>query len=313
LENISFKKKVLFFGMPDMALVCYDRLHRAGVNIVGAVPSSPKNPGFDFFVSFLKNYNANVITYQNSLSDSDFLEKIKSLDADIAVVCSYNKLFPPELLKCVKDGFINCHPSLLPDYRGPNPYSHTIINNEQETGMTLHFMNEVYDTGDIIFQQKIQLHGNETMGMLFNQFNFLAADMLLMALEHYETHNEFPRVPQPQGDYKYADTIFANNIDNCINWTQDAESIERFVRALNPFIVAVSNFRHNVVRIMSVEADKKHFNAEPGMICDFKKGIGIATGRGTIYIKVLQFGTYLICGSEEFIKIYAPKKGELFE
>ncbi len=312
MQDISFKKRVLFVGMPDMALVCYDKLFRAGVNIVGAVPPSPKNPCYDFFISFLKNYGANIISYEKSLCDEDFLERVKDLDADIAVVCSYNKLFPCEFLKCAKDGFINCHPSLLPDYRGPNPYSSVIINDEGESGVTLHFMDDTYDTGDIIYQQKVALQGNETMGMLFNQFNFMSADMLLMALAHYELHGSLPRVAQWNGEFHYADSIVANNVDNLIDWCKSADEIERFVRGLNPFIVAVSNFRHNNVKIMSVKADRRNTKAEPGTIVESKKGLGIATGNGTIYIKVLQFGSYLICDDTEFIKLYKPQKGETF-
>ncbi len=82
------------------------------------------------------------------------------------------------MLESVKDGFINVHPSLLPKYRGPNPYSAVILNEENETGVTLHFMDESFDTGDIVAQKKVSLSEVETMGTLFNRTNLIALEML---------------------------------------------------------------------------------------------------------------------------------------
>ncbi len=312
LQNTSFKKRVLFIGMPDMALVCYDKLYRAGVNIVAAVPPSKSNPSFSFFVSFLKNYNANIITHEKSLEEPEFLEKLKDLNIDIAVVCSYNKLFPAEFLKCAKDGFINSHPSLLPEYRGPNPYSQVLIHNEKMTGVTLHFMDENFDTGDIIYQKSVKIPQNATMGILFNNFNFVAADMLIEVLEYYEKNGVLPRTKQPLGDFKPATAIVANGVDNQIDWCTTAENIDAFVRALNPFIIAVTSFRNQSVKIMATKADSKRSKHPPGTVCETRKGLGVSTADGIIFIKVLQFGSYLICDGEDFIKRFNVKIGETF-
>lgn len=311
MQKLLYKKRVLFVGMPDMAFVCFDTLYKAGVNIVGVVPPSRKNSTHNFFMSFLENYNCNVIPYNSSLKEPDFLQKIKDLDIDIAVVCSYNKLFPKEFLECSKDGFINCHPSLLPKYRGANPYSNVIINNEKATGMTLHFMNEAFDEGDIIAQRVISLNGHETMGILFNHCNYVAAEMLVQILSYYE-NNELPRIKQLQGNFVTAPNFDINKGDNYIDWTQPAEYIERFVRALNPFILAMTNYKAQQVKIMSVSVDKKYTKYPPGAICELKKGLGIATGAGILYINILQFGSYAICDGNEFIKIFKPKLGDIF-
>ena len=119
-----------------------------------------------------------------------FINKIKILNADLAVVCSYNKKFSPQLLSAVKGGFVNVHPSLLPKYRGANPYSHVILNNEQETGVTLHFMDENFDTGNIIWQKKVPVAPNDTMGTIFNKLNFISAEMLSDFLKQAE-HTPF--------------------------------------------------------------------------------------------------------------------------
>jgi len=140
-----FKKRILFVGIPDMAYVCLDGLKIEGVNIVGVLGPKKNHPTYSGFKSFVQSRNLNFIEY-DKLDDSNFIEKIKDLNADIAVVCSFNYKIPKVLLDSVKDGFINVHPSLLPKYRGPNPYSVVLLNGEKETGVTLHFMNEEFDT-----------------------------------------------------------------------------------------------------------------------------------------------------------------------
>ena len=95
------------------------------------------------------------------------LNKVRELQPDVAIVCSFNFLLPKELYEIPKFGTINCHPSLLPDYRGANPYFHVINNNEKQTGITFHYVDETFDTGDIITQIPVDIYENDTMGSLF--------------------------------------------------------------------------------------------------------------------------------------------------
>ncbi len=309
----TFKKRVLFVGMPDMALVCLTKLYNAGVNIVGVVPPEKTNGTYGFFIQFAQSMGLKVIDYENSLKDKLFLSKIKALEADIAVVCSYNKLFPKEFLSMTKDGFVNVHPSLLPEYRGGNPYSHVIINKEAETGITLHFMDESFDTGDIISQYKIPLDKAETMGTLFNKLNFLASDVLLHALKFYESNSTLPRVKQPEGEYKRAYSLDVNLGNTLIDWNKSADEIERFIRALNPFITAGTRFRKTYTKInTAVAKDKKH-KFQPGEICYVKDSVGVACGEGILVLKTLQVGSYINGDCSDFIRVFKPQVGEVFE
>ena len=150
----KYKKRILFIGMPDMALVCLSKLAAKGINIVGVVPPAKDDPTNKIMIDTAQNLGFDIIDYNISLSDKGFLQRIKNLNADLGVVASFNKRLPKELLQLTKDGFINLHPSKLPDYRGANPYSHVIINGEEESAITLHFMDENFDTGDIISQYR---------------------------------------------------------------------------------------------------------------------------------------------------------------
>ena len=181
----KYKKRILFVGMPDMALVCLHKLASKGINIVGVVPPSKDEPTCKLMVNTAQDLGFDIIDYNISLNDKGFLQRIKNLKVDLGVVASFNKKLPKELLQLAKDGFINLHPSKLPDYRGANPYSHVIINGEEESAITLHFMDENLDTGDIISQYKFPLDLNETMGTLFSRTNYMCASMLFEALDYY--------------------------------------------------------------------------------------------------------------------------------
>lgn len=306
----QLKKRVLFVGIPDMAYVCLDGLSMSGINIVGIVGPKKDHPTYSDFKKFVKFRNLNFIDY-DKLDDVFFIQKIRDLKADIAVVCSFNYKIPKILLESVKDGFINVHPSLLPDYRGPNPYSPVILNDEKETGITLHFMDEKFDTGDIIVQKKLAVSKLETMGTLFNRLNLVALDMLLETLKKYET-NQLSREKQPEGNFKRG--IFPEEAA-LINYEKPAYEIESLIRALNPFITARTTFRGTIVRVLSAEVidENAHQNHPCGSIVRIENGrFYIKTGKDLLAITSMQFGSFFAGTSKEFIEILNPRIGERF-
>lgn len=308
-NNETFKKRVLFVGIPDMAYICLDGLFMAGVNIVGVVGPKKNHQTYDNFRRFVKNRDLNFIEY-DELDDPNFIEEIRGLKADIAVVCSFNYKVPKILLDSVKDGFINVHPSLLPIYRGPNPYSVVIINDDKETGVTLHFMDESFDTGDIIAQTKLTVTSFETMGTLFNRLNILSFNMLLETLKKYEKA-ELPRFPQPNGDFALGKLEGQNLF--FVDYDKSAAEIERFVRALNPFIIAATNFRKNLVKIFAAEVCDEKTQESPGTVVKIEdEKFYVATGDGLISPTVLQFGSFFVGSAKDFIKILNLKVGEKF-
>ncbi len=307
----EFKKKILFIGMPDMAIICLKKLAAYGINIVGVVPPYKTEPTHKLMVNTAQKLGLNVIEYNTSLNDKGFLQRIKNLDADLGVVASFNKKLPSELLKLTKDGFINLHPSKLPDYRGANPYSHVIINGEETSAITLHFMDENFDTGDIISQYKFNLDLNETMGTLFYRTNHMCAAMLTEALDYYETHS-FPRTPQPkEGEFKKADAISFEKRNTFIDWSKSAEEIERFIRALNPFIGAITFYKGNVIKINSAYVIEKDHKLPPGSIYDSTGCLKIACGKDILEIDSMQFAGFFVSTGRDFSERVNPKKGEV--
>lgn len=311
MSKKTFKKRVLFIGMPDMACVCLDGLKSAGVNIVGVFGAKKNHPTYSIFKNLVNHYQLNFLEY-DKLDDKDFVEKIKKLKADIAVVCSFNYKIPKVLLDSVKGGFINVHPSLLPNYRGPNPYSAVILNQEKESGVTLHFMDETFDTGDIIQQKIIPISPIETMGTLFNRLNMLSLEMLLEALEKHET-SELDKFPQAKGVFKTAPAFPESAL--FLNYEKPAKEADYLIRALNPFILAKTTFRKTPMKILSADIFDVTCppSCEPGEIIKIDDDkFYVATSEGVLSPTSMQFGSFFAGSSKEFIRILSPKIGEKF-
>lgn len=310
-EKKSTQKRVLFVGIPDMAYICLDGLNRAGVNIVGVIGPKKDHQTYSHFKQFTKHLKLNFIEF-DELDDENFIQKVKDLNADIAVVCSFNYKIPKVLLDSVKDGFINVHPSLLPKYRGPNPYSVVISENEKETGVTLHFMDETFDTGDIISQKTIQIMGLETMGTLFNRLNVLALEMLIETLKDHQNDNLTAK-KQPAGEFKKGENFSEDQL--FLDFSKAAKEIECFIRALNPFILARSYFRDTIVKVLSAETSNEESpSSQPlGTIVKIENDkFYISTSEGLLAPTSMQFGSFFAGTSKEFIRILNPRIGERF-
>ena len=312
LNRINFKKRILFVGIPDMAYIGLDGLLMSGVNIVGVMGPKKDHAMYSDFKAFVNSRGLNYIDY-NELNEPQLIDTIKSLNVDAAVVCSFNYRIPKVLFEATKDGFINVHPSMLPKYRGGNPYSRVIMNGETETGVTVHFMDENFDTGDIIVQRPYHIHSKATMGTLFNELNVVGIELLLQVLMMYEAQ-DLPRLPQPRGDFISGKGL--NDMDLFINYNKTAEEIERFIRALNPFLLASTTFRGNMMKIMKAEVASDAFCVPhpAGTVAKIEDDkFFIATSKGLIVPTVMQFGSFFMGDSKDFIRIVNPKIGEEFK
>ena len=295
-----------------MAYIGLDGLLMSGVNIVGVLGPKKDHNMYEAFKMFTKVRGLNFIEY-DELDEPQLIEKVKSLGVDAAVVCSFNYKIPSILLNSTKDGFINVHPSLLPRYRGGNPYTRVIMNGETETGVTIHFMDEGFDTGDIITQKAYHIHSKATMGTLFNELNVIGIELLIQVLQAYE-QGELPRMKQPVGDFISGKGL--DEKDMFINYNKTAEEIERFVRALNPFLLASTTFRGNLMKIIKAEVASDAFCIPhpAGTVAKIEDDkFFIATSKGLIVPTVLQFGSFFIGDSKDFIRIVNPKIGEEFK
>lgn len=313
----NFNKRILFVGMPDTAFVTLHALHSAQVNVV-AVVSPPKNHSVSLtFCNYANNFGYDVICPEKNINEANVIEKIRKLNIDLVVVTSYNQKFLKELLSLSKDGVINVHPSLLPEYRGANPYTHVILNNETHTGVTIHKMDETFDTGDILMQNSIEILRNDTMGTLFNKLNRLSADMLVQFLMVYENSGMPKGVSQkklkPPVHTSYK--IYPESEQVQIDWSKSAEEIERFIRALNPFMPASTNYKGYVLKVFSAETEAmpKILKKDIGLVCRVGKTIDVITGEGILKIKTLQMGSFFVGDAKDFCARVKIKVGDRLE
>lgn len=189
-------------------------------------------PGKDF--SFLKSLNLYEIKAR-SVNSSKFKKEILKLNPDIILVGSWSEKFKKSVIDLPKIGTINCHPSLLPGYRGPNPYMRVIMNGEQETGITFHLMDEKLDTGPILLQKKIgilQGFKGDTGESLKNKCCNLAKTGVCELLTSMNDEIIIP-IKQNEKEASYYPQI--NEKDILIDFDKTAVQINALIRALTPW------------------------------------------------------------------------------
>lgn len=308
MDNIKPEKKIIFVGMPDMATVCLSKLAKAGFQIVGVVPPHKSHPSNSNMKYFAQALGLVVYEFEESPNEAPFVELMKSLEADIGVVCSYNELLSKEFLATTKTGYINCHPSLLPEYRGANPYHHIILNGETKTGITIHFMDETFDTGDIILQKDVPINEKDTMGTLFNNSNYIFADCLIDILRDYEKTGTLARKPQLAACKKTAPKV---DSEITLDFSRPAEEIDRLIRSCNPFFNCNTVFRGTTLKIITADyKTEKHDYKETGHMINHDNRLAIVAKDGYIYPKVVQIGSWGIFDMPEFINKFNPQVNE---
>jgi methionyl-tRNA formyltransferase len=160
---------------------------------------------------------------------SAFVERVRTLAPDLIVVNSYSMLLQPEILLIPRVGCINVHSALLPKYRGSNPLQWPIINNETETGVTMHYMTAEFDTGDIIAQRRVPIHFRDTWLDLQTRCAAATDDML---------EQEMAKILSQTNDRRPQDEKWATRSrrrrpdDGLIDWHQQVISIHNLIRAL---------------------------------------------------------------------------------
>ncbi|GBF23398.1 methionyl-tRNA formyltransferase, partial [Candidatus Gastranaerophilus sp. (ex Termes propinquus)] len=182
-----------------------------------------------------------------------------------------------------------------------------ILNGETKTGATLHFADETFDTGDIVLQQEISLSPYETMGSLFNNSNYIFAQMLVDVLKNYEKTGNIPRMPQPQGDFKKAPKVKS---DIMLNFSSPPDYLDRLIRSCNPFYGCTTLFRGTSTRIISADYLLEAHLHEAGKMIMHTNRLAVAASGGYLYPKILQVGSWGIFDTQEFVQKFNPKIGE---
>lgn len=245
------------------------------------------------------------------LDQSKLRDWVKDRRADLGLSVGYDRKIPPWLVDHPDMGTINMHPSLLPRYRGANPYFWVIRNGEHSTGVTLHYMDEEFDTGPVIQQQRVPLQNDETMGTLFRELTDTGVSMLVQQLESIVEHNEPPASkPQEDGAEELPEAPRVRDRHLRIDWTRDRASIDSLIRAANPFFGAFTTFAGMKVRLYDVELldeyspntqlERDSIDPVPSRIVQADEGPLVRCRDGWIRWKVVEVDDLYRCSGSEF-------------
>jgi len=197
------------------------------------------------------------------LKGSMELQDIISLQPDIIITAAFGQLLPVELLESPELGCLNVHASLLPAYRGGAPIHQAVMDGQNETGVTIMYMTEKLDAGDIISQQAITIETTDTTGILFEKLSIVGRDLLKETLPRI-IRNEHTRQSQDENLVTFARNI--SREQERIDWSKSATSIYNQVRGLHPWPIAYTTLLEQAVKIWWGEKGTEVANQEVGTV-----------------------------------------------
>jgi len=281
LKNI----KVVFMGTPEFALsplkVLIDKMNVVLVvtkkdAFVGRKKELKESP----VKAYAKENNIPVLTPDNIKNE---YEEILAYEPDIIVTCAYGKIIPKEILDYPKYGCINIHASLLPKYRGAAPIQWALINGEEETGITLMYMDEFMDTGDIIDTITYKIKESDDVGTLHDELSKLGGIILNKNLEYLLSDN-VKRIKQDDNLATYANMIDREmeelNFDDC------GKNVINKIRAFSPWPLTKTVIDDEEIKII-----KAHFEKNSSIVNKIyveKDKLGIGVKDGIVYLDLIK-------------------------
>ncbi len=257
-------------GTPDIAAFCLQQLLDAEYEICGVFTRADKPVGRKQVLTappvkqVAQKYDIPV--YQPAtLRDGQAEEIIRQLAPDLCVVVAYGRILPPQILSIPKHGCINLHVSLLPKYRGSAPVQWAVLNGDKQTGVSIMYLNEGLDTGDILKVASIEIGENETSGELFEKVTAVGAKTLIETICEIEAGTA---VATPQDD---AQATFAPMLKKEMaefSFSQPAQTLHNLVRGMNPWPMAY--FVHEGKKVKVTRSRLAEGKAEAGTILSLK-------------------------------------------
>lgn len=327
--------RIVFMGTPEFAVASLDALVKAGCNIVGVItaPDKPGGRGMALQQSAVKKYgveNDLRVLQPEKLKNPQFLEELKSLQADLQIVVAF-RMLPEAVWNMPPMGTVNVHGSLLPQYRGAAPINWAIINGEKETGVTTFKLKHEIDTGDILMQERLSIDDNETAGELHDRMKEVGAKVLVKTvqgladstltetpqvaigigqpaikeLEVFDSHPPLRVHREPVEEHhsplRHAPKIFTETCK--IDWSKTVDEVYNLIRGLSPYPGAFTFLKEKTLKIYRSEKEVKEPSALPGEFeTDAKTYLKFACADGYILVKDLQWEGKKRMMLEEFLR-----------
>ena len=234
------------------------------------------------------------------IKERQAIEEMGALKPDVIVVVAYGQILPRAVLEIPRLACLNLHASLLPRWRGAAPIQAAIAAGDRETGITVMYMDEGLDTGDILLQRTVDIQPNDTGGSLHDRLAQIAPEALLESLRLLAAGNA-SRIPQDNADATYAPKLKREH--GLIDWSESAGAIERKIRAYNPWPGAFMKIDSQNLKIFS--ASVVDFTGKPGEILRNDKDLIITTGERALSLAEVQLEGKRRMSAAEFLRGHA--------
>lgn len=273
--------RILFMGTPDFAAVSLKRLVEDGHDICGVFtqPDRPRNRNKVTF-SPVKEYalSCGLNVYQPvKMRDGTALELVKTLAPELIVVVAYGRILPPDILAVPPLGCVNVHASLLPKYRGAAPINWAMLNGDAETGVSIMYMAEELDAGDVICTAKTPIDPEEDLPQLWARLAELGAETLSKTLPLLAAGTA-PRTPQDGTQATFAPMLSREL--SPMDWSKPVRVLRNQVRGLLPWPCASAEIAGQWFKIYKTAPGSATSQAPGTVLSAGKKGIEIACGDG---------------------------------
>jgi len=285
------KLSVIFMGTPDFAVpILQTLIDNTNVVLVVSQPDAVvgrKKELRETSVKKLAKVN-NIPVFQPIKIKEDY-DTVINMQADIIITCAYGQIIPKIILDFPQLGCINVHASLLPNLRGGAPIHKALIDGYDKTGITIMYMDEKMDTGDIISQEEYFIKDSDNVGNLHEKLSAIGASLLLKTLPSI-INNTNLRIKQDDAMATYAYNI--KREEEKINFNNPSKDIFNQVRGLNPWPLAFTKINDLEIKVIECDYIEHEQKNEAGIIVKItKEKLGISSQDGTIYItKLKPFG-----------------------
>ncbi|MGD6775424.1 methionyl-tRNA formyltransferase [Sutcliffiella horikoshii] len=282
------KKKIVFMGTPDFAVPVLQQIIQDGYEVIAVVTQPDRPKGRKKVLTpppvKVEAEKHNIPVYQpEKIKEAAEYEKITSLEPDLIVTAAFGQILPKPLLDAPKYGCINVHASLLPKLRGGAPIHYSIIQGHEKTGVTIMYMVEKLDAGDMLTQVEVKIEERDHVGTLHDKLSVAGSKLLSETLPQLFDDKLQAEVQN------HEEATFASNIkreQEKIDWTMDGEQIYNHVRGLHPWPVAYTTMEGQVMKVWWGEKTQTAKEAVPGTIIGFEgDGFIVKTGN-SIGIKI---------------------------
>lgn len=303
---------IIFMGTPDFAVPALKKLiEEFNVIAVLTQPDKPKGRGKKLSISPVKEealkHNVPVYQPEKIKKDTACIELLKSLKPDFIIVVAFGQILPLEVLQIPKFACINLHASLLPKYRGSAPINWAVIDGEEKSGNTTMLMDVGIDTGDMLLKSEVSIGSDMTTGQLHDILMEDGADLLVETIYKYSKGEILPK------KQNHEETCYAAMLSKetgKINWNQSSRDIKNLIRGLNPWPIAYTTYKGEVMKIFESGIINSKKDYEPGHIIKVsKEGIEVSTKDGILLVKTIQFPGGKPLRVEEYIKGHTIEEG----